>query len=45
LGYDEEMVVKRSGGHDEDRDKPYEGLEFARKIESRLQPVLRHDAA
>jgi hypothetical protein len=36
LGCNEEMVVKRSGGHDVHRGKPYEGLEFARKIESRL---------
>jgi len=36
LGCNEEMVVMRAEGHDVDRGKPDEGLEFARKIESRL---------
>jgi hypothetical protein len=39
------MVVMRADGHDVHRGKPDEGLEFARKIESRPYWVLRHDAA
>jgi hypothetical protein len=45
LGYERDVVLMRCGGDEVWRRNPNEGLEFARKIESALGAVLRHDAA